>query len=96
MVPVRVHLPGVLREFAAGATLLEVDLDPAAATAAGLLDDLADRFPALERRIRDEAGALRRHVNVFVGETNLRDAAGLATPIPPGALVHVIPAVSGG
>jgi molybdopterin converting factor small subunit len=39
---------------------------------------------------------LRRHVNVFVGDTNVRDGAGLAEPLPDGSEIQVIPAVSGG
>ena len=53
-------------------------------------------LPAARRRLRDETGALRRHVNVFVGDTNIRDGAGLAEPLPDGAEIQVIPAVSGG
>ncbi len=95
MTEAHLRLPAILREFAAGQAVLTVPLD-GDATVGALLDRLADERPALERRIRDERGALRRHVNVFVGDTNARDAGGLDMPIPPGAEVHVIPAVSGG
>ncbi len=94
-VEAKVRLPAILREFAGGEAVLTVPLD-GNPTVGGLLDRLAADRPALERRIRDERGALRQHVNVFVGETNARDAGGLAMPIPPGAEVQVIPAVSGG
>jgi sulfur-carrier protein len=88
-------LPGVLREFAGGARTVPVDVaEPA--TVGGVLDRLASEFPALERRVRDEQGALRRHVNLFVGSVNVRDAAGLATEIAPGGELVVIPSVSGG
>ena len=93
---VQVRLPAILREFAAGAAVLHVELAADRPTAERLFDELAMRYPALERRIRDERGELRRHVNVFVGQTNLRDTAGLATVLPPQAEIHVIPAVSGG
>lgn len=92
---VQVRLPAILREFAGGAAVLPVILD-GAATVGALLDRLATERPALERRIRDERGALRQHVNVFVGDTNARDAGGLDMPIPPGTEIRVIPAVSGG
>ena len=92
-VPVR--LPAILREFADGQAVLSIDLD-GDATVGALLDRLAAERPALERRIRDERGALRQHVNVFVGDTNARDAGGLEMRIPPGSEVQVIPAVSGG
>jgi molybdopterin converting factor small subunit len=92
---VKVRLPAILREFADGESVLTVRLDENA-TVGALLDRLALERPALERRIRDERGVVRQHVNVFVAETNVRDAGGLETPIPPGAEVMVVPAVSGG
>ncbi len=92
---VTVRLPGVLREFAGGRPTVAIAV-PDGATVGDVLDRLAADLPALERRIRGERGVIRRHVNVFVGETNVRDAAGLATSAPDGAEVVVIPAVSGG
>jgi molybdopterin synthase sulfur carrier subunit len=92
---VTVRLPGALRELARGARALEVQLDEPA-DVAGLLDEVAVQWPAIERRIRDETGVIRRHVNVFVGEANIRDRAGPAEPLIDGSEVHIIPAVSGG
>jgi molybdopterin converting factor small subunit len=94
-VEVGVRLPAILREFADGEAVLKVSL-PDEATVGDLLDRLAADHPALERRVRDERGRLRQHVNVFVGEENARDAGGLEMPIPAGAEIQVIPAVSGG
>jgi molybdopterin synthase sulfur carrier subunit len=95
-VNVTVRLPAALRELARGEKAIEVELDDGPATVATVLDALASRLPAVERRIRDETGLLRRHVNVFVGDTNVRDGAGLAEPLLDGAEIQVIPAVSGG
>ena len=92
---VTVRLPTALRELARGEKAIDVELD-GPATLATVLDVLAVRLPAVERRIRDETGMLRRHVNVFVGDTNVRDGAGLAEPLPDGSEIQVIPAVSGG
>jgi sulfur-carrier protein len=89
------RLPAALRELARGERAVVVELDQPA-TVAGLLDELAHRLPAVERRIRDETGAQRRHVNLFVGAANIRDGAGLAEQLADGAEVWVIPAVSGG
>jgi molybdopterin converting factor small subunit len=96
-VKVTVRLPSALRELARGdkAVVVEID-DDGSVTVATVLDALAVRLPAVERRIRDETGMLRRHVNVFVGDTNVRDGAGLAEPLPDGSEIQVIPAVSGG
>ncbi|HEX6577946.1 MAG TPA: ubiquitin-like small modifier protein 1 [Jiangellaceae bacterium] len=94
---VTVLLPSALRELARGEKAVVVELgDDGLATVATMLDTLASQLPAVERRIRDEAGGLRRHVNVFVGEANIRDGAGLAEPLSDGAEIQVIPAVSGG
>lgn len=96
-VAVRVRLPGQLRELAGAGTLeLSVAAAEGEARLTDVLDAVRDRAPAVERRIRDEQGALRQHVNVFVGDTNARDLDGLATPVPDGTDVHVLPATSGG
>lgn len=91
---VEVLLPGVLADLAGGSRRLEVD--PADGTLAGVLDALASTHPVLERRIRDEAGQVRRFVNVYVDGDDVRFAAGLATPVPAGAVVQVLPSVAGG
>ena len=90
-----VVLPTALRSHAAGQGRLEVDV-PAPATVRSVLDAVATAHPAVGRRIRDEAGALRRHVNVFVGPDNARDLDELDTVVDDGAEVAVLAAVSGG
>lgn len=92
---VTVVVPGALRALVEGRSRLELDV-PDGATLVGVLAQLADEHPALHRRVQDETGELRRHVNVFVGDTNVRDAALLDTPVPDGADIMVLPAVSGG
>ena len=69
---------------------------PEPATVAAVLDAVAAAHPAVGRRVRDEAGALRPHVNVFVGPDNFRDLDGVATVVPAGTEVAVLAAVSGG
>ena len=91
---VEVVLPGVLADLAGGTKHLQVD--PAGGTLADLLDTLAAAHPALARRIRDEAGAVRRFVNVYVDGDDVRYAGGLGTPVPDGAVVQVLPSVAGG
>lgn len=92
---VTVVIPGALRRFVDGRSRVHVDV-PTDATLGAVLAMLAEQCPALHRRIQDETGALRRHVNVFVGDTNVRDARLLDTGVPEGADVIVLPAVSGG
>jgi molybdopterin converting factor small subunit len=84
-----------LRTHAAGEGRLELDV-AGPATLRDVLDAVAATSPAVGRRIRDEAGALRRHVNVFVGPDNARDLGGLDAPVAEGAEVSVLAAVSGG
>jgi molybdopterin converting factor small subunit len=90
-----VRLAAALREHAGGAACVEVDVPPPA-TVAGVIDAVAVVHPSIGRRLRDEAGALRRHVNVFVGADNIRDLSHLETVVPAGVEVAVLPAVSGG
>jgi molybdopterin synthase sulfur carrier subunit len=91
---VEVVLPGVLADLAGGTKHLQVE--PAGGTLADLLDTRAAVHPALARRIRDEAGAVRRFVNVYVDGDDVRYAGGLGTPVPDGAVVQVLPSVAGG
>lgn len=90
-----VRLAAALRPHAGGVACVEVDV-PAPATVGAVVDALAAAHPAVGRRIRDEAGALRRHVNLFVGQDNARDVDGEDTVVPEGTEVSVLPAVSGG
>jgi molybdopterin synthase sulfur carrier subunit len=88
-----VVLPGVLADLAGGAKHLTVD---GGGTLADLLDRLDAQHPLLGRRIRDETGAVRRFVNVYVDGDDVRFAQGLATPVADGAVVQVLPSVAGG
>ncbi|HEX6339329.1 MAG TPA: ubiquitin-like small modifier protein 1 [Jiangellaceae bacterium] len=92
---VTVRLPGALRDLAGGARALDVEV-AGRPTVRTLLDTVGTGWPAIERRIRDETGVLRPHVNVFVGDANVRDLGGQDAAISDGDEVHVIPAVSGG
>lgn len=89
------RLASALRPHAGGAARLSLDVTPPA-TVRSVLDAVATAHPPVARRLRDEAGALRTHVNIFVGAANVRDLGGLDAPVPEGAEVSVLPAVSGG
>ena len=95
---IRVRVPAQLRDVVGGAAVVEVAIgEPnGTATVATVLDGLATAHPALERRIRDEQGQLRPHVNLFVGSDNVRDRDGPQTPMAAGDELSVVPAVSGG
>jgi sulfur-carrier protein len=90
-----VRVPAALRELGGGRSTLAVDVREDA-TVTDLLDAIAAAHPALERRVRDEQGALRIHVNVFVGEEDIRRLAGIGTVLRAGDEVSIVPAISGG
>ncbi|HET7294652.1 MAG TPA: MoaD/ThiS family protein [Vicinamibacteria bacterium] len=89
---VTIHVPGVLRAECDGASRLSVE----ASSVRGALQRLEARHPRLYRSVCDETGAVRRHVNLFVNTVHVRDRAGLDTPLGPGDVVFILPAVSGG
>ncbi len=88
-----VVVPGVLRGESGGAGRLEVT---APGTLGAVLDELARRWPRLERRIRDEQGQLRRYVNVYIDGEDCRALAGQDSAVAPGAEIYVMPSVAGG
>lgn len=92
MEAVEVRIPAPLQALAGG----ERTLRAAPGTVAEVLGELGGRHPQLLQRILAPEGGLRPFVNVFVGRTNVRGAQGLATPVPPGAVVSILPAVAGG
>ena len=92
---VHVLLPRMLSDCTGGRAALSLEL-PAPATVCVLLDALAAEHPVFDRRVRDETGSLRRHVNVYVDGEEVRRLAGLATPVPAGAQVMVVQSVAGG
>jgi sulfur-carrier protein len=92
---VTVRLGAPLRPHADGQAQLALSLTDGA-TVAALLDALAAAHPAVERRIRDETGLLRQHVNVFVDAEPVARRTGVEAPLRDGAQVLVLPAVSGG
>ena len=87
-----VQIPGPLRGSCGGASELAVP----AATVRTLLENLELLHPSLHRMVCDETGAIRRHVNLFVNTHHMRDCQGLETPLAPGDVVSLLPAVSGG
>lgn len=91
---VRFYIPGYLRSFTGGRSQVVVDVS--AATVGEALEALWRLHPGVRDRVVTETGSLRPHVNVFVGEDNIRDTGGFATPVSGGNEVFIVPAVSGG
>ena len=69
---------------------------PVTGTLAMLLDELERDYPVLVRRLRDETGALRRYVNVYVDGIDVRSERGVATLVGEDAVVRILPATAGG
>lgn len=84
-----VHLPRSLVGLFPGAPRR---LEASGATVAEVIVDIDRQVPGIRNRLVDAGPAIRTHINVFVGG----ERATLATPVPPDAVIHVIPAVSGG
>jgi len=89
---VSVRVPTILRAYTGGAA--EVATDPG--TLRQVLARLDESYPGLAGRILDDTGKLRRFVNVYVGDEDVRLAQGLDTQVASGVQVSVIPAVAGG
>ncbi|NJC24115.1 molybdopterin converting factor small subunit [Arthrobacter pigmenti] len=95
MSPVIVLIPTLLRPLVEDRSTVEVELESAVAVS-DVLDTLSDGRPVFARRIRDETGALRRYVNIYVDGEDVRRADGLATAVTPGSEVMIIQSVAGG
>ena len=90
--PVSVRVPTILRTYTGG----ESEVSAEGATLAEVLDDLDGSYAGIKGRILDESGELRRFVNVYVGNDDVRFLDSLETPTPDGTQISVIPAVAGG
>lgn len=89
---VTVRVPTTLRTLTAGAAEVEVE----GATVADAIDALDAAHPGFRERLLDDDGNLRRFVNVFVADDDVRFLEGLDTKVPDGETVSIIPAVAGG
>lgn len=89
---VTVYLPGPLRTYCNGASELALS----GSNVRVVLGELERRHPDLYKCVCDETGAVRRHVNLFVNSSDVRDRNGLDTALAPGDVVAIMPAVSGG
>lgn len=86
------RIPAALQQFAGG----QRELHAAPGTVADVLQQLAEQYPQLVQRVLTPDGDLRLFVNVFIGRANVRSQQGLATLVPAGEVVTILPAVAGG
>ena len=87
-----VRIPTPLRTFTGGAGEVAVTAGPLAV----VLKELDAAHPGLGARVLDDGGAIRRFVNVYVGDDDVRFLSGLDTEVTDGTTVSIVPAVAGG
>ena len=90
--PVRVRIPTPLRNLTKGSAQVEAT----SGSVLELIDDLERQYPGLRERILDEGGEIRRFVNVYVNEEDIRFLDGDKTSIKDGDEVSIVPALAGG
>ncbi len=90
---VKVKIPTQLRSLTGGSKEIEV---PEAATVRDLLDKMGAEYPELLERVVDEDGELRRFVNLYVDDEDVRFLDGLDTPVADNQTLSIVPAVAGG
>jgi molybdopterin converting factor small subunit len=89
---ITIQVPSALREYCGGQPAISLT----APTVRAALLQLEVRHPSLYRSVCDETGAVRRHVNVFVNTSHIRERNGLDTALESGDIITILPAVSGG
>lgn len=89
---VTVRVPTPLRNLTADQAAVTVE----GSTVQQIVDDLEQRYPGMGERLVGDDGELRRFVNVFVDDEDVRFQQGLSTPVGDGATVSIVPAVAGG
>ena len=87
-----IRIPTPLRNATGGAATVDVD----ATTVGEAIASLERAHPGVSERLLDDSGKLRRFVNVFVDDEDVRFQQGLETPLQDGSTVSIIPAVAGG
>ena len=88
----RVKIPTQLRSLTDDAPEVEAQ----GSTISEIVDDLEARYPGLKERLMDDSGKLRRFVNIYVNDEDVRFLDGTGTEVPDGAKLSIIPAVAGG
>lgn len=88
----KVRIPTPLRKLTNNEELVEVN----AASVGEVFKELQSRFPGIQERLLDESGAVRRFVNVYVNDEDIRFLQNQETPIQPTDEISIIPAIAGG
>ena len=94
MMSVTVRIPTILRAYVGDKSTVEIEPNPQ--TLQGVLDALEALAPGILQRVISDTGELRRFVNVYVNDDDVRFLEGLNSPTPSGVTVSIVPAVAGG
>ena len=89
---IRVRVPTPLRPMTGGKSEVEME----GQTVAQLIENLGAAHPGLKERLYDEKGDVRRFINIYVNEEDIRFLTGTDTPLKDGDEVSIIPAIAGG
>lgn len=89
---ITVHIPSPLRKLADNQTEVEVD----AATVGELVDNLESAYAGIKEKLVDENGEIRRYVNIYVNDEDIRFLDGSETPLKSGDSLSIVPAIAGG
>ena len=89
---ITVRIPTPLRTLTGGTD----EVRAAGATVGEAIEDLEKKHPGLRDRLLDDKGAVRRHVNIYVGEEDIRFLDGLKTELKGGEQISIVPAIAGG
>lgn len=92
--PMTFYIPGALREFTGGRGRVEVNSSPL--TLADALSVLWTLYPGIRDRIATEQGQIREHINIFIGNEDVRYTGGLMSPVSAGAEISIVPSITGG
>jgi sulfur-carrier protein len=90
--PVTVNLPSILARLAGNSRLVESD----ASTVGGVVAQLAERYPELGPRLRDDRGEPYPFVTIYLNDDDIRFGGGFAAPVRDGDEVTIVPAIAGG
>jgi molybdopterin synthase sulfur carrier subunit len=88
----KVRIPTPLRKLTNNEELVEVNAN----TVGGAITELQTRYPGIRERLLDDNGAVRRFVNVYVNEEDIRFLQNQETPVKSGDEISIIPAIAGG
>lgn len=89
---INVRIPTPLRKVTKDKDIVQVS----GATITEIVEDLEKQYPGLKERLCDERGELRRFVNIYLNDEDIRFAQGKQTPVKDGDEISIIPAIAGG